>query len=34
VNKGPTAYDRRAELKIEDSAAAILAAVAEELCAG
>jgi NAD-dependent deacetylase len=34
VNKGPTAYDRSAELKIEDSAAAILAAVAEELCAG
>src|SRR3954462_6823937 len=32
VNKGPTAYDRRAELKVEGSAGAILAAVAEDLC--
>lgn len=31
VNKGPTPYDGRAELKLEANAAAVLAAVAEEL---
>jgi NAD-dependent deacetylase len=33
VNKGPTSFDGRADLKIESSAGEILAAVAEELAA-
>jgi NAD-dependent deacetylase len=33
VNKGPTPYDERAELKIEANAGAVLGAVAEELVA-
>jgi hypothetical protein len=31
VNKGPTPYDGRADLKVEASAGEILAAVEEEL---
>jgi NAD-dependent deacetylase len=31
VNKGPTPYDRRADLKLEENAGEILAAVADEL---
>jgi NAD-dependent deacetylase len=33
VNKGPTPYDRRAEVRIEASAGAVLGAVADELLA-
>ena len=31
VNKGPTPYDRRADLKLEGSAGEVLGAVADEL---
>jgi NAD-dependent deacetylase len=31
VNKGPTPYDRRAVLKLEENAGTVLGAVADEL---